>query len=189
MHKARLTAGAVIAALALTATALIIGATPASADTQIGWVLDASGSVQCVVKSGTNNHVVCDAYWPGSPPTIRTANVVNDWLPYGCLGGAYMIAGDNAGTPAYLVYQNVSGYYCARISGGPLAFKVGTCSNGAVWQEGIYTDSPGAPYRVQVGPFYPDTSVGATFPYSSPAWPYDTCATVGYTKVGHAIYY
>lgn len=167
-----------IVALALTLGLLGGLADQAGADSQIDWVLDASGSVQCVVQDGTINHILCWAYPAGGlgPPGL----VIDDWVPYGCLGGAYMASGDNAGNPAALVYRNVPGWYCGRGSGVDADFVVGTCWNGAAWHEGIFTYNPA--HIIQIGNIYPTNQVGGQFPTSG-------CAQIGYSAVGALIYY
>lgn len=177
MLKARLIGGAALAALAATITLIGFTIQPAAADTQIGWVLDASGSAQCVVKTGTNNHVVCTAY-PAGGGAGHT--VVDDWLPYACLGGAYMVAGNNAGTPAQIVYQNVTGYYCGRPGVSASTFRAGTCWNGSNWNEGAFSNLSG---QQQAGVVYPNSSDGGTFP------DFYTCNNVGDSNTGHFIYY
>lgn len=174
MRNARLIGGAVLAALAITATALIMGASPASADTQIGWVLDASGSAQCVVKSGTSNHVVCYHYPPGGG---ASSVVVDDWVIGACLGGAYMVAGNNAGQPAQIVYRNVSGFYCGRDYNVPSVFHGGACN---IEHSGAGTFSN----------YYGQTQAGNYFPYNASGGSWGAnCSTVGASVVGHFIYY
>lgn len=137
----------------------------ASADTQIGWVLAATGSVQCNVASGTNNHVLCYSYPNGGgSPTLR----FDAWMPYACLGGAFMTGGGGNVSPAELRFQNVPGYYCGWAAGcsGYCSFAhVGTCWNSSDWLEGsVWADINQVRTPYNIFPDVPNTAWN--FPYA-----------------------
>lgn len=148
----------------------ILQASPAGADTQIGWVLDADGSVQCVVLSGTTNHVVCVAYPNGGG---AGTTVLDSWVPNECLGGAYMVAGLNDNiVGARLYFQNVTGYYCGHAGGSSAQYRVGACHNGVNWLSSSAWIK-GAPYITRNGVYYPSSAS------PQPNFPAGGCSFVG----------
>lgn len=173
----RATIKKLVVVAAVVAAALGLQAAPAGA-AQIGWVLAASGSAQCIVRDGTNNHVICYKYPPGGGAATE---VSSGYFPYACLGGAYMVSGNNAGTPAQLIIRNVPGYYCGWHSSLYYSglIRAGTCWNGAQWVEGQTWFNTTVMQRI--GNVYPAATPTGTFPTSG-------CASTGSSQVGFYIY-